>query len=159
MKRNWRKMLAVLLVLMALTAPLTVFAADSGRGRGELLIDEFCYETAALKIPENSLGEWEFYGGEEYSMYVELENTSETRTVSQYTMEVEALDAFGFPLEASCITVAGKISPGERTWSGSMEMCFGADVYVVYAYIDSVEYTDGTSERIAHPVKGYWYVE
>lgn len=159
MKRNRWKPLAALVVLAAVMLPCTAFAAESGCGAGGLLTDEFSYETAALQIPEDSMGEWEFYGGEEYSMYVEIENMSKTRTVSKYIMEVEALDAYGFPLEASSITVVDEIGPGERVWSGSIEMCYGADVFIVYVYIDEVEYTDGTSEKPENPVKGYWYVE
>ena len=158
MKRNgW--MLPLVLTLVLLIMPCAAFAAGSGKGMGGILMDEFSYESAALAIAEESEGEWEFYGGEEYTMYVEIENTSGTKTVSEYVMGVEALDAYGFPLEESSMTVVGEIPPGRRTWSGGMEMCYGADVFIVYAWIEKVEYTDGTQEYLSHPVKGFWYVE
>lgn len=120
-------------------------------------------KAVALEIPDDGLAETRYGTGNTLCFRLQVENTSRTRTITAYELQVCPIDGDGqrmFVLGGS-YTLSGEsdLKPGKTAFTPYVIMNDGDRIAGVNVAVYQVTYADGTVETVAEPECVYWSVE
>lgn len=117
----------------------------------------------ALVIPDGSYGEWKYLSGNRLQFHLQVQNTSQTRTIEAYELYVYPEDVWGKRLipddEIYVISVNTKLAPGKKHYSSYITMDDAKQIDTVYVAVHRVKYTDGTIKTVTHHIYSSWDID